>query len=64
MNQPITPTSARDRLIRVARAVNEGSEPEAVSRFLEKLTADPDAEALRDALVVAGAAAVLRAVRC
>ena len=63
MTEPLTPSRARDRLVRVARHVTEQSEPEAVARLLERLTADPDAEALRDALVLAGAAAMLRAVR-
>jgi len=54
---------AQDRLRRVARAVTEASEAEAVSRLLERLSTDADATALRDALVLAGAAATLRDVR-
>lgn len=59
----ITPEAAGARLHRVARGVTDASEPEAVSRFLERLSADPDAEELRAALVLAGAAAVLREAR-
>jgi hypothetical protein len=55
---------AQDRLRRVAQAVTERSEPEAVSRLLERLSTDQDAAALRDALVLAGAASVLHDVRC
>lgn len=55
----MTPEAANDRLQRVAAAVAERSEPEAVSRFLERLSVLPDAEELRAALVLAGARAVL-----
>jgi hypothetical protein len=59
----MTPEAARDRLRRVAIAVTEASEPEAVVRFLEKISAHEEAEELRAALVLAGAAAVLNEVR-
>ena len=51
--------AARDRLRRVALSVTEASEPEAVARLLERLAQEPDADELRAALVLAGAAAVL-----
>ena len=60
---PQTPELAVLRLRRVARGVSEPCEREAVSRFLERLTAQPDASELRDALVIMGAAAVLREER-
>jgi hypothetical protein len=56
-----TPFEAQDRLRRVAAAVVEGSEGEAVSRFLEKLSVRDDGQELRDALVVEGARALIRA---
>jgi hypothetical protein len=63
MSEPITPGAMRSRLTRVARAVAEPSEVEAVARLLERLAAHDDAAELRDALVVAGAAALIREVR-
>lgn len=59
----MTPEFARDRLRRVAVAVTEASEPEAVARFLERLSADESAEELRAALVLAGAEAIVREAR-
>ena len=59
----ITPAAAQQRLRRVARGVTETSTAEAVNRFLEKLSGDPDAEALRAALALAGAEALLRQER-
>ncbi len=59
----MTPEAASARLRRVVWAVTEESEPEAVARFLERLSGDPDAEELRAALVLAGAAALLREAR-
>jgi hypothetical protein len=59
----VTSEAARDRLRRVAAAVVETTEPEAVARFLERLAAEEDAEELRAALVLAGAEAVVRESR-
>ena len=59
----MTPDLARERLRRVAAAVVEASEPEAVARFLERLAAQEDPEQLRAALVEVGAEAVLRESR-
>lgn len=55
----MTPDAARARLRRVALSVTETSEPEAVARLLERLATEPDADELRAALVLAGAAAML-----
>lgn len=55
----MTPEIARARLRRVALSITEASEAEAVARLLEKLACEPDADELRAALVLAGAAAVL-----
>lgn len=59
----MTPATATGRLLRVAVAVTEDSEPAAVDRFLERLSVLPEAEELRAALVLAGAAAVLTVAR-
>lgn len=56
----MTPNAARARLERVAAAVTEASEAAAIDRFLERLSVLPDAEQLRAALVLAGAATLLR----
>lgn len=55
----MTPHAAQARLRRVAECVTEASEAEAVARFLERLAACDEAEELRAALVLAGAAALL-----
>ena len=55
----MTPEAARARLDRVASAITETSEAEAIARFLERVSVLPDAEQLRAALVLAGARAVL-----
>ncbi len=60
MTTTITPGLAHTRLLRVAAGITEASTAEAISRFLERLATRPDAEALRDALTVLGAGAVLR----
>lgn len=56
----MTRAVAAERLRRVAAAITETSEPEAISRLLERLAARDDAEELRAALVLAGARALLR----
>ncbi len=59
----MTPAAARERLTRLAAGVEEPSLSAAVARFLERVAALEDSEQLRDALVLAGAEAVMREAR-
>ena len=62
-----TPTlshaAALDRLRAVAAKVVESSDPEAVARFMERISLREDSDELRAALVLAGASAVLATSR-
>jgi hypothetical protein len=58
----VTRDEAHEALVGLAAGVRERSEPEAVQRLLERL-AQRDAPELRDALLEAGARAVLAAAR-
>jgi hypothetical protein len=54
---------ARTTLGRLVATVREETEDQAAVRFLERIAATQDPEALRDALVEVGAATILRAAR-
>ena len=63
MSVAITAASATAKVRRVAAGITEPSELAAIDKLLERLTAHEDAQALRDALIVVGAATVLREER-